>query len=75
MKGRSKTSAITKILNHMRKGAVLIKQGEQHFLIPGGVVHPVTAAKLKEHPQVRGGRDGMWPGHEQTWRIWPAEVA
>jgi hypothetical protein len=42
----------------------------QHFMVPGGLVDQV-AQKIKDHPQVRAGKDGLFPGHEQTWRIQP----
>jgi hypothetical protein len=52
----------------------MIKQNHngrtQHFIVPpGGAVNEETAQRIKEHPLVRGGRDGLFPGHEQTWRI------
>jgi hypothetical protein len=42
----------------------------EHWIVPSGVyVDPVLAAAIKAHPQVRAGKDGMWPGHDQTWRV------
>lgn len=70
-----KKSQLLKALDRLRAGGVMIREGGEYYLIPGGRLDPNLAAKLKSHPQVSGGRDGMWPGHEQTWRIWPAEVA
>jgi hypothetical protein len=34
-----------------------------------GRVEDVVADKIKNHPLVRGGHDGLWPGHHQTWRM------
>jgi hypothetical protein len=58
----------------MRTGSVLIKQHNQggatgHYLAPGGYVEPAVAEKIKGHPLVLVGRDGMWPGHDQTWKF------
>jgi hypothetical protein len=51
----------------------MIKQNSggrtQYFIVAGGAVDEPTAQKIKDHPQVRAGRDGLFPGHEQTWRI------
>ena len=62
-------------LNWLRRPeARLIKQHggrTEHFVVPGGYVDAKTAQKLKDHPQVIGSPDGLWPGHEQTWRIKP----
>jgi hypothetical protein len=53
--------------------ARLIKQNHngrtRHYIVPGGVVDEQVAQMIKDHPQVRGGKDGLFPGHEQTWRI------
>jgi hypothetical protein len=58
----------------MRTGSILIKQHNKdgtmgHYLAPGGYVEPAIADKLKEHPLVLVGRDGIWPGHDQTWKF------
>jgi hypothetical protein len=45
----------------------------EYFIVPGGYVDGKTAQRLKEHPQVVAGPDGLWPGHEQTWRIKPPQ--
>jgi hypothetical protein len=51
----------------------MIKQNHngrtQHFIVPGGLVDEQVAQKIKDHPLVRAGKDGLFPGHEQTWRI------
>ena len=65
---------LLKALDLMRKGSVMVREHSkddtgEYFIAPGGPVSRPIALKIIEHPQVRGGRDGMWPGHEQTWRI------
>lgn len=54
-------------------GVRLIQQktelGAVHYVVPGGYVTPEVAQKIKDHPQVLAGHDGLWPGHEQTWRL------
>jgi hypothetical protein len=53
----------------MRTGSTLIKQHNAdgtmgHYLAPGGYIEPAVAEKIKEHPLILIGRDGMWPGHD-----------
>jgi hypothetical protein len=44
--------------------------GVAYYVVPGGFpVEPATAVKIVDHPNVRGGADGLFPGHEQTWRM------
>lgn len=43
--------------------------GYAHYVIPGGYVEPDTAEKIKAHPAVIPGGYGLFPGHDQTWRI------
>jgi hypothetical protein len=43
--------------------------GLAHYVIPGGYVEPDVAEKIKSHPLVRAGEDGLFPGHDQTWRM------
>ena len=40
-----------------------------HFIVPGGAVDDQTAQEIKDHPLVRAGKDGLFPGMEQTWRM------
>ena len=39
------------------------------YVVPGGRVEYAVAGKIIAHPLVRGGRDGLFPGHDQTWRV------
>ena len=42
----------------------------EYWISPSGVrVEPKIAEQIKAHPQVIGSKDGIWPGHDQTWRI------
>jgi hypothetical protein len=60
-------------LELMRRGDRLVmmhaKTGFEYFLLKGGYVTHHTAKRLKEFPLIRGGKDGLFPNHEQTWRI------
>jgi hypothetical protein len=40
-----------------------------YFVVPGGPVEHAVADKIKAHPLVRAGEDGLFPGHDQTWRM------
>jgi hypothetical protein len=39
------------------------------YVVPGGRVEDSVAAKIMAHPLVRGGRDALWPGLDQSWRM------
>ena len=39
------------------------------FIIPGGQVTDVVADRIKQHPTVVGQKDGLFPHHDQTWRM------
>lgn len=43
--------------------------GFAHYVIPGGYVEPDVAEKIKAHPAVSASKDGLFPGHDQTWRM------
>jgi|GEM_PF-4697839 len=45
------------------------KEGFAHYVVPGGYVEADVAQKIKDHPQVRASHDGLFPGHDQTWRL------
>jgi hypothetical protein len=40
-----------------------------YFVVPGGPVERTAADKVMNHPLVRAGHDGLFPGHDQTWRM------
>jgi hypothetical protein len=68
------TLSYRKAIDRMRQpGAHLIQThgayGNVHYVVPGGYVEPATAERLKKHPLVRAGEDGLFPGYTQTWRV------
>jgi len=42
--------------------------GCEHWITPDTRVDDELAGQIKRHPQIRAGHDGLWPGHDQTWR-------
>jgi hypothetical protein len=70
----SKRISLHRAIDLMRIGSVLIKQHNEdgtmgHYLSPGGYVEPTVAEKLKRHPLIHAGSDGIWPGLDQTWKL------
>jgi hypothetical protein len=64
--------ATAKALDHMRTGSrLMLTHGPQPgwFVLPGGWVDAKTAITIINHPSVIGGRDGLFPQHDQTWRM------
>jgi hypothetical protein len=66
----------TVAMNAMRKqGARLIQTfsyyGKPDYWIApsGGRVESKIAEQIIAHPQVIGGKDALFPGHHQTWRM------
>lgn len=39
------------------------------YIIPGGAVTDLVAAKILKHPSVIGSNDGLFPQLDQTWRM------
>jgi hypothetical protein len=72
-----KPLSFKKAIEAMRKNqARLVKMysnvghgGFVHFVVPGGYVEPGTAEKIKSHPLVCASHDGLFPNHDQTWRL------
>jgi hypothetical protein len=61
-------------LELMRQGARLVcMHGRPHqyrwFVLPGGAITDETAANIVRHASVIGQKDGLFPGHHQTWRM------
>jgi hypothetical protein len=61
-------------LDCLRDGAALVhmhgKAAEkQWFVVPGGPVTDATADRIRKRPDVIGQHDGLFPGHDQTWRM------
>jgi hypothetical protein len=72
----SKTASTLKLdqaLQHMRAGARLTRMhgepGHCWFIVPGGAVTDAVASKIRDHPAVVAGSDGLFPHHDQTWRM------
>ena len=43
-----------------------------YSIVPnGGRVSADIAKRIMAHPQVTGGKDALFPGHHQTWRMHP----
>ena len=72
---------LTVAMNAMRKPDTRLVQtncnGRPDFWIApsGGRVEPATAKQIIAHPQVIGGKDALFPGHHQTWRMRPGDDA
>ena len=49
-----------------------IRGRSEFWIVPGGKIEPEMAARLMTHPQVIGGKDALFPGHHQTWRMHPS---
>lgn len=45
------------------------KRTKGYFIIPGKQVSFDIAQKLIDRPDVCGGKDGLFPGCDQTWRL------
>jgi hypothetical protein len=62
-----------KAVDLMHRGSCLIKaharRGVEFFVVPGGPVDQTTAEEIMRLPNVRGGKDSLWPGMDQTWRM------
>ena len=74
MSAKRKAIGLKRAMDLMRKpGTRLIRnhtaQGFAHYVVPGGYVEPETAEKIKARGDVVGGKDGLWPGHDQTWYV------
>jgi hypothetical protein len=70
----SRHIGLNRAIDLMRLGSVLVRQHNGdgtsgHYLAPGGYVEPAIAEKLKSHPLISAGADGIWPGHDQTWKL------
>jgi hypothetical protein len=69
------TLKLEQAMQHMRAGAKLVHMHGRlsdtyhWFLIPGGPVTNTVASKLLDHPAVVGGKDGLFPQHDQTWSM------
>ena len=54
------------VMMHTTKG------GCQHWITPDNIeVGADLAEQIKRHPQIRAGRDGLFPRMDQTWKWAP----
>ena len=58
----------------MRTGSRLVHMhgrpdGRHWFVVPGGAISEDTSIAIRKHASVIGGKDGLFPGHDQTWRM------
>lgn len=60
----------------MQRGACLCKMhapdmpnGYGYFVVPGGYVTNTEAKSIQDRPDVWQGKDGLFPGFSQTWRM------
>jgi hypothetical protein len=76
-KQRQPTMTLKKAMDCMHRiGTCMVKMraaespdGFAYYLVPGGRVSTEIADKIKARPDVSAGSDGLFPGHDQTWRI------
>jgi hypothetical protein len=71
---KKKPLSIKKALEFMRGGkgqqkACLLQSGGTFYVVPGGFVDDRTARAIMKRRDVHGDKDGLWPGHDQTWRL------
>jgi hypothetical protein len=57
----------------MRTGSTLVhmhgRGWYRWFVVPGGAIEDYVADEIKRHPAVIGQADGLFPQHDQTWRM------
>lgn len=68
------TISESRALDCMRDGSALVhmhgKSSEKHwFIVPGGPVDDKTSERIRARPDVVGQKDGLFPNHDQTWRM------
>jgi len=61
-------------MNWMRKpGARLVLTNANgkpdYWIVGGGRIEPDIAKRIIVHPGVRAGKDALFPGLDQTWRL------
>ena len=69
-----RTLSLNDALDRMRTGATLIhthrKANERAWFVhPGGSVTDEVAKQIREHESVVGGKDTLFPGLDQTFRM------
>jgi hypothetical protein len=70
---KTKSIKYDRAVDLMRSGSRLCKMhangGSEHFMVPGGRITDAVAARIKEHPLICSGQDGLFPGLNQTWKL------
>ena len=67
--------SLKRAMERMRTGSRLVHMhgskpnGRCWFVVPGGSVSEETSTAIRKHPSVIGGKDGLFPDHDQTWRM------
>jgi hypothetical protein len=61
-------------MERMRTGSRLVHMhgkpnGHHWFVVPGRAISEQTSIAIRNHPSVIGGKDGLFPNHDQTWRM------
>jgi hypothetical protein len=67
-----KTLSAERAMECMRTGSELVlTHGKPNgwSVVPGGAVSEQTSIRIRAHPSVIGGKDGLFPDHDQTWRM------
>jgi hypothetical protein len=58
----------------MREGRPLMRMHDvdrtRWFVVPGGQVTDAVAEKILARPDIQPCRDGLFPGCDQTFRMW-----
>jgi hypothetical protein len=66
--------SLKRAMECMRTGSRLVhmhgrQNGHHWFVVPGGAVNEQTSIAIRKYPSVIGGKDGLFPDHDQTWRM------
>lgn len=70
MKAPTRAISYDKAIELMRRsGTRLVRMSGGTFVVPGGRVEAATADRILKHPLVRGGKDDLFPGLPETWRM------
>ena len=69
---RPQTLSTKRALDLMRTGSRLVHMhgtNQRWFVEPGGAVTDAVAGEIRNHPSVIAQKDGLFPHHDQTWRM------
>jgi hypothetical protein len=70
---RDQTLSESFALELLREGRLLMKMhtahGRRWFIVPGGQVNDRTAERILQRPDVQPYDSGLFPGHDQTFRL------